>query len=77
MKKSIFKKSINITGLRCPESMMMIRKTIRKMKKKEILLIISDDPSVIKEMTTFCFFMNHKLIHKSKKNNLSKYFLKK
>ncbi|UDG79231.1 Sulfur carrier protein TusA [Candidatus Ecksteinia adelgidicola] len=55
---------LNILGLRCPESIMIIRKTIRNVNHGETLLIITDDPVTPRDIPCFCYFMNHTLIIK-------------
>lgn len=49
-------------GLRCPEPIMMVRKTIRSMQEGEILLITADDPSTVRDIPNFCRFMDHQLL---------------
>ncbi len=49
-------------GLRCPEPVMMVRKTIRNMKSGETLLITADDPSTTRDIPSFCRFMDHQLV---------------
>ncbi len=49
-------------GLRCPEPVMMVRKTIRQMQEGETLLIKADDPSTTRDIPSFCRFMDHQLI---------------
>ncbi|PWI31774.1 sulfurtransferase TusA [Vibrio albus] len=49
-------------GLRCPEPVMMVRKTIRKMQDGEVLLIKADDPSTTRDIPSFCRFMDHQLL---------------
>ncbi len=51
-------------GLRCPEPVMMIRKSIRAMTSGEVLKVIADDPSTKRDIPTFCEFMDHHLIKK-------------
>jgi len=51
-------------GLRCPEPVMMIRKSIRSMKDGEVLKVIADDPSTKRDIPTFCEFMDHHLLKK-------------
>ena len=36
-------KTLDALGLRCPEPVMMVRKTVRHMQEGETLLIIADD----------------------------------
>jgi tRNA 2-thiouridine synthesizing protein A len=56
---------LDATGLRCPEPVMMIRKSIRSLKSGHILKIIADDPSTTRDIPTFCEFMDHKLVDKN------------
>ncbi|WMY94763.1 MAG: sulfurtransferase TusA [Arsenophonus sp.] len=57
-----FDQILDIQGLRCPESMMMIRKRIRQIDINKKLFIISDDPSVNLDIPAFCRFMRHDLL---------------
>ncbi|MDO6544410.1 sulfurtransferase TusA [Photobacterium sanguinicancri] len=54
--------SLEAQGLRCPEPVMMVRKTVRKMTEGETLLIIADDPSTTRDIPSFCRFMDHTLV---------------
>ncbi len=49
-------------GLRCPEPVMMIRKSIRSLNKGDVLLIIADDPATKRDVPSFCEFMDHTLL---------------
>ena len=49
-------------GLRCPEPVMMVRKTVRTMPVGETLLIIADDPATTRDIPGFCRFMEHELV---------------
>ena len=53
---------LNTRGLRCPEPVMMVRKTIRNMQDGDVLLIKADDPSTTRDIPSFCRFMDHQLI---------------
>lgn len=55
-------KILNTCGLRCPEPVMMVRKTIRLMITGQILLIIADDPATTRDIPSFCQFMEHTLL---------------
>ena len=55
-------KTLDAQGLRCPEPVMMIRKSIRSIKTGEILKVIADDPSTKRDVPSFCEFMDHHLI---------------
>ncbi|ASG02364.1 sulfurtransferase TusA [Vibrio anguillarum] len=54
--------TLEAEGLRCPEPVMMVRKTIRTMQDGEILLVKADDPSTTRDIPSFCRFMDHQLI---------------
>ncbi len=53
---------LDAQGLRCPEPVMMVRKTIRNMQDGETLLVLADDPSTTRDIPSFCRFMDHQLI---------------
>ena len=54
--------TLDATGLRCPEPVMMVRLNIRKILAGETLLITCDDPSTTRDIPSFCRFMEHELI---------------
>ncbi|MFY2737762.1 sulfurtransferase TusA [Pseudocitrobacter faecalis] len=56
--------TLDALGLRCPEPVMMVRKTVRTMPVGETLLIIADDPATTRDIPGFCTFMEHELIAK-------------
>lgn len=53
---------LDALGLRCPEPVMMVRKTVRAMKEGETLLVIADDPATTRDIPGFCRFMEHTLL---------------
>lgn len=55
-------KTLEAEGLRCPEPVMMIRKTIRSMETGQVLLIVADDPATKRDVPNFCEHMDHQLI---------------
>lgn len=54
--------TLEAEGLRCPEPVMMVRKTMRTMQEGEVLLIKADDPSTTRDIPSFCRFMDHQLL---------------
>lgn len=74
MKKNI---TLNLIGLRCPEPIMLIRKTIRSMKIHDNILILSDDPATTRDIPQFCCFMGHKLLKYKTKYKPYVYLLQK
>jgi len=71
------KQVLEAEGLRCPEPVMMIRKTIRAMNSGEILKVIADDPSTKRDIPTFCEFMDHHLLNKEIDQLPYQYWIKK
>jgi tRNA 2-thiouridine synthesizing protein A len=68
---------LDALGLRCPEPVMMVRKTVRKMAEGETLLIIADDPATTRDIPSFCEFMDHTLIASNTQTIPYQYLLKK
>lgn len=54
--------TLDTIGLRCPEPVMMVRKTLRKMEIGDIVEVTADDPSTARDIPSFCRFMDHTLI---------------
>ncbi|WWP00329.1 MAG: sulfurtransferase TusA [Candidatus Dasytiphilus stammeri] len=68
---------LNTLGMRCPETIMMLRKNIRSMQVDEKLLFITDDTTALRDIPIFCEFMNHSLIHQYIKDIPYYFFIKK
>jgi len=68
---------LDALGLRCPEPVMMVRKTIRKMDDGETLLILADDPATTRDIPGFCRFMEHTLLAADTGQLPYRYLLKK
>lgn len=77
MDSIVVNKTLDALGLRCPEPVMLVRKTIRHMQDGEILLIIADDPATTRDIPSFCQFMDHQLIHSQTKQIPFQYWVKK
>ena len=68
---------LDAIGLRCPEPVMMVRKTVRQMAAGETLLIIADDPATTRDIPSFCEFMDHTLIASETAQTPYLYLIKK
>lgn len=68
---------LDALGLRCPEPVMMVRKTVRQMAQGETLLIIADDPATTRDIPSFCEFMDHTLIASETSQTPYRYLIKK
>lgn len=70
-------KELDTLGLRCPEPIMMIRKTIREIDAGQILHVIADDPATVRDIPGFCRHMEHELIDAQIDNKPYQYWIKK
>ncbi|WP_394204908.1 sulfurtransferase TusA [Shewanella waksmanii] len=68
---------LDALGLRCPEPVMMVRKSVRKMADGETLLIIADDPATTRDIPSFCEFMDHTLVASQTEATPYQYLIKK
>lgn len=68
---------LDAIGLRCPEPVMMLRKTMRGLSSGETLLVIADDPSTTRDIPSFCRFMDHQLVQTQTENSPFQYLIKK
>ncbi|KEA50750.1 MULTISPECIES: sulfurtransferase TusA [Mangrovibacter] len=68
---------LDAQGLRCPEPVMMVRKTVRGMQPGETLLILADDPATTRDIPGFCRFMEHELVAQSTETLPYRYLLRK
>jgi len=68
---------LDTLGLRCPEPVMMLRLTIRKIAVGETLFVIADDPSTTRDIPSFCRFMEHELVTSQIKKSPFQFLIKK
>ncbi|MFT7684488.1 MAG: tRNA 2-thiouridine synthesizing protein A [Moritella dasanensis] len=68
---------LDALGLRCPEPVMMVRKTVRKLDDGQTLLIIADDPATVRDIPSFCQFMDHTLVASQTAELPYQYLIKK
>jgi tRNA 2-thiouridine synthesizing protein A len=64
-------------GLRCPEPVMMIRKTMRSLNDGQTLYVIADDPATTRDIPSFCRFMHHQLLASDSQAPPYHYLIKK
>lgn len=70
-------KTLDTLGLRCPEPVMLTRKTIRTMENGQVLHIIADDPATTRDIPSFCEFMDHQLLKSETAATPYQYWIKK
>ena len=69
--------TLDAQGLRCPEPVMMVRKTVRNMQTGDTLLIVADDPATTRDIPGFCTFMEHELVAKETDSLPYRYLVRK
>jgi tRNA 2-thiouridine synthesizing protein A len=57
-----FDAELDARGLVCPEPLMLVRNRLRKMQTGEVLFVIATDPSTLRDFTSLCRFMGHRLL---------------
>ena len=68
---------LDAIGLRCPEPVMMVRKTVRSMAEGETLLITADDPASTRDIPSFCRHMDHTLLAAETAQKPYRYLIRK
>ena len=74
---SVAQHQLDALGLRCPEPVMMVRKTVPTMPVRETLLIVADDPATTRDIPGFCTFMEHELVAKETDGLPYRYLIRK
>ena len=70
-------KQLDALGLRCPEPVMVIRKTVRKLATGDLLEITADDHATTRDIPSFCRFMEHQLVEAQTETIPYRYLIKK
>lgn len=68
---------LDVTGLRCPEPVMLLRKKIREMALNETIAVFADDPASIRDIPGFCHYMEHELINQQTEKKPYQFILRK
>ncbi len=68
---------LDALGLRCPEPVMMLRMTMRKLEDGQTLCVTADDPATVRDIPSFCRFMQHTLLASDTESLPYRYLIKK
>ncbi|GAB1256948.1 sulfurtransferase TusA [Aurantivibrio plasticivorans] len=55
-------KTIDATGLLCPEPLMMLHSGMREIDSGEVLELFATDPSTSRDVNKFCTYLGHTLV---------------
>ncbi len=68
---------MDVTGLFCPEPVMMLHNKIRDIGSGEVLEVLATDPSTQRDIPKFCHFLGHELLAQGERDNLFFYHIRK
>lgn len=68
-KEYVIKKTLDASGLTCPEPVMLLHKTVRESESGDYIEVIATDPSTQRDIPKFCEFLGHKLVYDEQKGN--------
>lgn len=68
---------LDVTGLLCPEPVMMLHNKIRDIEAGAILKVIATDPSTQRDIPKFCDFLGHQLLKQTETGQSYCYFIQK
>jgi tRNA 2-thiouridine synthesizing protein A len=60
--KHLVAETIDATGLKCPEPVMMLRNALRRVDAGTCFKLVATDPSTLRDIPTMCRFMHHELV---------------
>lgn len=59
---TIVDEELDTCGLFCPEPVMMLHSSVRKLGSAALLRVIATDPSTQRDIPKFCHFLGHELV---------------
>jgi tRNA 2-thiouridine synthesizing protein A len=70
-------KSLDASGLLCPEPVMMLHKVIREAAAGHVVEVIATDPSTLRDIPKFCLFLGHDLIEQKETEKQYFFYIRK
>lgn len=70
-------KSLDASGLLCPEPVMMLHKIMREATQGNIVEVIATDPSTMRDIPKFCLFLGHELLEQKETNTQYFFYIRK
>lgn len=70
-------KSLDASGLLCPEPVMMLHKVMREAARGNVIEVIATDPSTVRDVPKFCLFLGHELIEQKQTETHYFYYIRK
>ena len=70
-------KSLDTSGLLCPEPVMMLHKIMREAVVGNVVEVIATDPSTLRDIPKFCLFLGHELIGQNETDAQYVFYIRK
>jgi tRNA 2-thiouridine synthesizing protein A len=70
-------KSLDASGLLCPEPVMMLHKIMREAAVGNIIEVIATDPSTLRDIPKFCLFLGHELVDQKETDTQYIFYIRK
>ena len=70
-------KSLDASGLLCPEPVMMLHKIMREAMVGNVVEVIATDPSTLRDIPKFCLFLGHELIGQQETDEQYVFYIRK
>lgn len=70
-------KSLDASGLLCPEPVMMLHKVMREAATGHVVEVIATDPSTLRDIPKFCLFLGHDLIEQKETEQQYFFYIRK
>jgi tRNA 2-thiouridine synthesizing protein A len=70
-------KSLDASGLLCPEPVMMLHKIMREAESGNLVEVIATDPSTLRDIPKFCLFLGHELVSQKETETQYVFYIRK
>lgn len=68
---------LDVTGLYCPEPVMLLHGRMRDIALHETLCVIASDPTTLRDIPRFCSFLGHDLLQQVEEGGEILFLLRK
>ncbi|WP_323815521.1 sulfurtransferase TusA [Cellvibrio sp. NN19] len=73
----VIDKSLDASGLLCPEPVMMLHKIMREAATGNLIEVIATDPSTLRDIPKFCLFLGHELVEQKESDDKYLFYIRK
>lgn len=73
----VIDKSLDASGLLCPEPVMMLHKIMREAASGNLIEVIATDPSTLRDIPKFCLFLGHELVDQKETEDKYLFYIRK